>query len=293
MFKNRDKIIARVAEMPEGEVSPTDRYWCVTCKMLFDIDKPVCPYMPRVCINTPIPVELVAPETTGSLEQFGLFYPKIPQQVMAKLAPGVGSEVGEALAEAYLEFLKDWRFPYESEPLQTLKSFIILVSGCETAQRVREGAITFVVTDREKVWEDTILFDILEAGVARLRQELGVSKTLDFDELDIIGEMPTGKYYCGMCQKFFEFSLQRKSITCPLMPQKCMATPLPLEKSKYSLEHLRVVYDHTPDIYRRLISVFPNREEGATHLRKVLQEDWAFELEEEPLSAIVQRLGLA
>jgi hypothetical protein len=292
MFKNRDKIIDRVANMPDGEFSPSDRYWCVTCKMLFDIDKPVCPYMPRVCINTPIPVELVAPETTASLEKFGLFYPKIPQKVMASLAPQVGAEIGRDWADAYLAFLKDWRFPYASEPLQTLKSYIILVSGCETAQRVREGAITFVLTDLRKVWENDLIFDILDAGIGVLKDELKIESALDFEELEIIGEMDTGKYYCAMCRKFFEFSVQRKSITCPLMPQKCMATPMPLEKSNYSLMNLMVVYDHTPDIYRRFIEKLPDRASAVPTLEAVLEDEWLFTLEAEPLQAIQQRLGL-
>jgi hypothetical protein len=293
MFKNRDKIIERVATMPDGESSPSDHYWCVTCKMLFEIDKPVCPYMPRVCINTPIPVELVPPETTASLEQFGLFYPKIPQMVMAFLAPKVGAEIGRAWADAYLTFLKAWRFPYRSEPLQTLKSFIILVSGCETAQRVREGAITFVLTDRQKVWEDDLIVDILEEGVAVLKDELGMETAIDFDALEIIGEMDTGKYFCAMCRKFFEFSVQRKTITCPLMPQKCMATPMPLEKSTFSLTDLMVVYDHTPDIYRRFIAELPDRETALPYLDTLLEEEWLFALEDAPLQAIRQRLGLS
>jgi DNA-directed RNA polymerase subunit RPC12/RpoP len=292
MFKNRDKIIARVANMPDGEFSPTDRYWCMTCKMLFDIDKPVCPYMTRVCINTPIPVELEPPETTASLEKFGLFYPKIPQQVMAHLARQADAEIGGTWAQIYLDFLKDWRFPYTSEPLQTLKSFIIVVGGCETGQRVREGKITFILTDRHKVWEGDHVYDILNAGIGVLKEELGVEQEIDFDELAIVGDAPTGKYFCAMCRKFFEFSLQRKTITCPIMPQKCMATPLPLETSKYSLMDLMTVYNYTPDLYRRLITPLPNREEGIPYLKKLLQEEWLFTLEDEPLQEIQRHLGL-
>ena len=292
MFKNRDKIIARVADMPQGEFSPSNRYWCMTCKMLFDIDEPVCPYMTRVCINTPIPVELEPPETTASIEKLGLFYPKIPQKVMAQLAPQVGPEIGKTWAQVFLEFLKDWRFPYASEPLQTLKSFVIAAGGCETGQRVREGKITFILTDRHKVWDGELIYDILGAGIGVLKDELGIEQEIDFDELDIVGDAPTGKYFCAMCRKFFEFSLQRKSITCPLMPQKCMATPMPLEKSRYSLTDLMRVYDYTPDFYRRFITPLPNREQGIPRLKELLQEEWLFTLEEEPLHGIQRRLGL-
>ena len=153
MFKNKEKVMARVAEMPRGEFSPSSHYWCVTCKMLFDIDKPVCPYMPKICINTPIPIETVAPETTSSLERFGLFYPKIPQKVMA--------------------------------------------------------------------------------------------------------------------------------------------TPRNIKQAKYSLMDLMTVYQHTPDIYKRFIEPLPNHEKGRKHLKTLLEDQWLFELEDEPLSAIEKRLGLS
>lgn len=292
MFSNRDKVVARVAEMPPGEVSPSNRYWCVTCKMLFDIEEPVCPYMPKMCINTPIPVELIPPETTGSLEKFGLFYPKIPQQLMSYLTPEKGSETGEALAQAYKAFLQDWNFPYATEPLQTLKSFIILVSGAETAQRVQEEKFTFVVTDPQKVWDREKLRTVLEAGVQALREDLGVERRIAFDDMEIIGDMPAGKYFCPLCQKFFEFSLQRDTITCPLMAQKCMATPRAIEKAKYSLSDLAVVYKHTPDIYQRLLGVFPDRARAVPRLKELLRQEWKFELEDEPLEAIRERLGL-
>ena len=77
------------------------------------------------------------------------------------------------------------------------------------------------------------------------------------------------------------------------MPQKCMATPLPLEKSKHTLADLAVVYDHTPDIYRRLIVRLPGRQRAVPYLKELLQEEWLFELEEKPLAAIISRLGLA
>jgi hypothetical protein len=293
MFKNKDRVVARVAAMPQGEFSPSNRYWCVTCKMLFEIEEPVCPYMTKICINTPIPVELIPPETTASLEQFGLFYPKIPQHLMSYLAPEDGEETGKALAQVYKDFLEAWKFPYRTEPLQTLKSFIILVSGAETAQRVQEDKLTFVVTDPQKVWDPKKLLTILKAGVEELKMVLGIEQEIVFDEMEILGDAPVGKYYCAMCRKFFEFSIQRNTVTCPLMPQKCMATPLPLDKVKYSLMDLKIVYDHTPDIYRQFLNVFPNHDQGASKLKELLQDEWKFEVEEEPLEAIRTRLGLS
>lgn len=292
MFRNRDKVISRVADMPRGEVSPSNRYWCVTCKMLFNIEEPVCPYMPKICINTPIPVELIPPETTGSLEKFGLFYPKIPQQLMSYLTPENGAEMGQALAEAYKGFLEEWNFPYATEPLQTIKSFIILISGAETGQRVQKDKFTFVVTDPQKVWDREKLRMVLQDGVRALQEDLRVEREILFDDIEILGDMPVGKYFCPMCQKFFEFSLQRDTITCPLMAQKCMATPRAIEKAKYSLNDLAVIYKHTPDIYRRLLGVFPDRTRAVPHLKELLREEWKFALEDGPFEAIRERLGL-
>jgi hypothetical protein len=78
MFDNRQRIMERVARLPKGTTSPSGRCWCVTCKMLFAMDEPVCPYMPRMCINTPIPVEFMPLESAIALEKLGPFYPKIP-----------------------------------------------------------------------------------------------------------------------------------------------------------------------------------------------------------------------
>jgi len=292
MFKNKDKVMARVADMPRGEFSPSNHYWCVTCKMLFDIEKPVCPYMPKICLNNPIPVEVIQPETTASLEKFGLFYPKIPQKVMAFLVKDNLDTIGENWALAYKEFLDEWHFPYHNEPLQMLKSFIIMTSGCETAQRVRNDAVTFIITDAGKIWEKDNLFAIMKAGTSVLANSVSFKQKIDFDTIDIVGDMESGKYYCPMCKKFFEFSLQRDTITCPLMAQKCMATPRHIDQAKYSLMDLMTVYEHTPDIYRRFITLLSNREQAKSFLRNLLEQQWKFELESEPMTAIEKRLGI-
>src|SRR5664280_1092255 len=105
MFDNKQMIMERVASLPKGTPSPSGRYWCVTCKMLFALDEPVCPYMPRMCINTPIPVELMPVESSICLEKLGLFYPKIPQKLMAHLADTSDSTDHSALVDAFLSFL--------------------------------------------------------------------------------------------------------------------------------------------------------------------------------------------
>jgi len=116
--------------------------------------------------------------------------------------------------------------------------------------------------------------------------------SITFDELDIVGDMKRGKYYCTMCKKFFEFFLQRDTITCPLMAQKCMATPRNIEHSKYSLMDLMVVYEHTPDIYRRFIATLSDRENALPFLTNILQEEWGFTIEDEPPWVRTETIGV-
>lgn len=292
MFKNREKIMARVAEMPKGETSPSGRYWCLTCKMLFSLEEPVCPYMPKVCINSPIPVELVGPESTISLEKMGLFYPKIPQKILAYVAKGDPKEIARKWVSVYLDFLEQWNFNYKHEPLQAIKSFIITVSGSETGQRIRSDEITLVLTDLEKVWEKEKFFGILEPALELLKEKLAVEQNIKLDSLDIIGDMDTGKYYCPMCSKFFEFSTQKDSITCPLMAQKCMAVPTNINNIKYKLDHLIRVYDYTPDIYKRLAEALDPQPGTKDYLGQILAEEWLFEVDDSSLNTVAGLLGI-
>lgn len=65
--------------------------------------------------------------------------------------------------------------------------------------------MTFVVTDVEKVWEEDKLFSILEKAVLELASKLEFDREIKFDAVDILGDMPMGKYYCPMCQNFSNF----------------------------------------------------------------------------------------
>ncbi len=289
---NKQSIMERVGKMQAGVYSASNKYWCVTCKLLFDIDKPICPYMTKMCINTPVAVEVMQPESTVAIEKFGLFYPKVPQKMMNFLAGDEPEEIGRKWAEAYLNFMNEWRFEYKHEPLQTLKSFIITVSGSETAQRITANGIVFVITDLKKVWEKEKLFPILESAIAVLKDDLGIKQNISLDEIDIIGENETGKYYCSMCRKFFEFSSQKDTITCPLMPQKCVAVPHGLDKVKYSLKDLISVYSHTPDLYKRFMNVLPLKDGWREHLAGLLKNEWKFEIMEKGLNCIAAQIGL-
>ena len=292
MFDDKQQIMERVKSLPKGTQSASGRYWCVTCKMLFSLDEPVCPYMPKMCINTPIPVELLPVESAITLEKFGLFYPKVPQKLMAHLADTDAPVDAAALVDAYLSFLADWGIRPAEEPLQTLKSFIILLSGCETAQRVNEEAITFVVTDLERIWREDKLLPLLEATLPLLAAEVGITQPVRLDSMVLMGERPSGRYFCPMCRKFFEFSTQRATVTCPLMAQKCMATPAAIADAKFSLTDLVHVYEVTPDFSARLIGALPQRDDARSHLEAVLREDWGFEPGAEDLARIAQLMGL-
>jgi hypothetical protein len=292
MFDDKKRIMARVAGLPKGAPSPSRRYWCVTCKMLFALDEPVCPYMPKMCINTPIPVELMPVESSICLEKLGLFYPKIPQKLMAHLADTEESIDARSLVDAYLSFLADWGIPYRNEPLQTLKSFIILLSGCETAQRVNEDEITFLVTDLPRIWKKDRLLPLLKQTLPLLAAHVGITQPLQLDEMDLMGERPSGRYFCPMCGKFFEFSTQRDSVTCPLMAQKCMATPTAIADIKYTLGDLAHVYEVTPDFHKRLIGALPPAHDARSYLEAVLSDDWHFAIEPESFDRIALLMGI-
>jgi hypothetical protein len=157
-----EMIKNKINSFPGGSMSESNHYWCVTCKKFFVLDKPECPYMTGMCVNTPIAVENLAPESTEALEKFGLFYPKIPQRILSEIITANYAETGNNLAKIYLEFLKEWKFEIsKQQPLQTLKSFIIILTGCETAQRINEKSVTFVLMDAGKIWEKDKIRNVL------------------------------------------------------------------------------------------------------------------------------------
>ena len=291
MFMNKEKVIEQVKQLPSGTPSQSNKYWCMTCKMLFSIEKPVCPYMSKVCINTPIAVEQMQPKSTESIVKFGLFYPKIPQILMARLANGESEQIAGKWVEAYMNFLEDWSFDLEENPYQIIRSFIIFITGSVTGQRVNESGVSYVVTDPGKIWDRDRLMAILHESLTIFKEKLQIQKGLDIIEMDISGDSPYGKYYCPMCQKFFEFSHQRDTVTCPIMAQKCMATPQNIETIKYKLEYLAEVYEYTPDFYRRFIQEL-QVENGADILKEILIEDWQFEIEEDAFHRVARQLGV-
>jgi len=135
-------------------------------------------------------------------------------------------------------------------------------------------------------------FSILEPALELLKEKLAVKETIKLDTLDILGDMDTGKYFCPMCSKFFEFSTQKDSITCPLMAQKCMAVPTNINDIKYKLEHLVRVYDYTPDIYKKMAEALDAQPGAKDYLKKVLTEEWNFEVDAQALDQVSSLLGV-
>jgi hypothetical protein len=272
---NRMELLKnKINSLPEGSLSQSNHYWCVTCKKFFVLDKPECPYMTGMCVNTPIAVENLAPESTEALEKFGLFYPKIPQRILSEIIKENYFETGKNLGEIYLDVINEWKFDIsKQQPLQTIKSFIILLTGCETAQRINEESITFVLMDAGKIWDKKKIKEILLGSLAYLKSILSIKHQLYLDFIDILGEREVGKYFCAKCGMFFEFGIRRDTVTCPLMAQKCMFDPQHIEKVNYTSDKLLKQFEITPDIYKLFINSIRNKEDILKKLDEVLK-DW-------------------
>lgn len=282
-----EMIKNKINSLPVGSKSESNHYWCVTCKKFFVLDKPECPYMTGMCVNTPIAVDNLAPESTEALEKFGLFYPKIPQKILSEIITDNLQEEGKNLAIIYLDFLKEWKFDISNQqPLQTIKSFIIILTGCETAQRINDKSITFVLMDAGKIWEKDKIKEILHGSLEHLKGILNVEHKLNLDFIDILGEREVGKYFCSKCGMFFEFGIKRDVVTCPLMAQKCMFDPQNIDKVDYTSDKLIKQFEITPDIYKRFIQSIENKN-GFSHKLDEILLDWKIS---ENQNKIMQRL---
>jgi DNA-directed RNA polymerase subunit RPC12/RpoP len=287
---NRMQMIReKINSLASGSKSSSNHYWCVTCKKFFVLDKPECPYMSGMCVNTPVAVENLAPESTESLEKFGLFYPKIPQRLLSEVITDRYKETGENLAKIYLGFLEEWKFDIAKEqPLQTIKSFIILLSGCETAQRVNDHSITFVLMDAGKIWQKNKIKEVLEGGLAYLSETLKIRHEMKIDFIDILGEREVGKYFCAKCGMFFEFGLKRESVTCPLMSQKCMFDPQSIEKINFTADKFLKQFQITPDIYNRFLKAAGSKRDIKEYSYELLNEWKIKEKQDEIIDELIK-----
>lgn len=292
--------LARIAALPEGITSPSGHYWCATCKKFFRLDDPTCPYMTNMCINNVIPIETLAPPHPIAYERFGLFYPKFPQRALARLAAGAEDgqrdALGHALAEAYMEELSEWRVQYGDNPVETLKSFAIFITGCEVAQRKLADRLLLIVLDPLNIWPDeALLRQIAGAGLAHLSRQVGFSQPVDMDFIRIVPG-PLGRYFCPKCRMYFEFGKAREKVICPLMPQKCMFEPGAID-GDYPLTDLLKIYRITPRLYARLMEAA--RRYSETPVKDVIValdaevKEWGFAGTDEEWDALHASLGLS
>ncbi len=251
------KMMGLVKNLPRGVDSQSGKYFCETCKKLFLLDDPVCPYMTKMCLNAPIPVEINPPSSPEAFEKFGLFYPKIPQRIIDDLLVNVDAKkVGEEFARLYLEEMDAWHIQYKTDLLYFLKFFIVFISGSETAQRILEDEVLFLVMDIDKIYKNSVIKDVLRSGIYYLREQVGFNRKVSIKFVNIIpGEM--GRYYCVKCGMFFEFGVVRDKVTCPLMAQKCMFEPKNVKVETGTVKDFIKIYKITPHLYKSFIGIFP------------------------------------
>ena len=48
-----EMIKNKINSLPVGSISESHQYWHLTYKKFFVLDKPECPYMTGMCVNTP------------------------------------------------------------------------------------------------------------------------------------------------------------------------------------------------------------------------------------------------
>ncbi|HEY3367588.1 MAG TPA: hypothetical protein VGK74_21225 [Symbiobacteriaceae bacterium] len=227
-------MMAMLKQLPAGAKSPSGHYWCAMCKKMFEMEDPVCPYMPTMCVNTPIPIELMAPGSTGFYERVGLFYPKLVQRLLAAAVSRSAEpeKLGLAFAENYLTDLAEWNVQYKSSPIEAIKSFLIYTSGFDTATRTTDAGITFYLMDAQILWGEEMPDKkrskaALLTGALRVAEAVGLTSPIDLHFMTVTsGKM--GRYFCAQCSMFFEYGQPQAQVTCPFMSQKCKFRPKPV-----------------------------------------------------------------
>jgi hypothetical protein len=263
-------MMKMLKDMPRGAASASGHYWCAMCKKMFALDAPVCPYMPTMCVNTPIPIELLPPGSAAFYERYGLFYPKLVQRLLATAVDrSVDPEaLGVAYAEDFLADLREWLVKADASPLETVKAFLVYTSGFDAAIRTTAEGITFYVMDAQSLWGSEMpqkkrSKTALVAGARRVAKELGVQSAVDLHFMGVTAG-PMGRYYCAQCSMLFEFGQPQSQVTCPFMPQKCKFRPKPVTTDAAGddtvhakipgLEVLTKVFTVSPKLYRRQLA---------------------------------------
>ncbi|HEY6003300.1 MAG TPA: hypothetical protein VIV57_10540 [Anaeromyxobacter sp.] len=313
-------MMAMLQAMPRGIQSPSGRYWCAMCKKMFELEDATCPYMPSMCVNTPIAIESLPPGSAAFYERIGLFYPKLVQGLLAgAVARAADPEaLGVAFAENYLADLADWKVQYRASPLETVKSFLIYTAGFDVATRSAESGMTFLLLDAQSLWGEDMPAKkrskaALLAGARRVAAAAGLDASLDLHFMGVTsGKM--GRYFCAQCNMFFEYGQQQAQVTCPFMSQKCKFRPTPLAQAlastrdgseTFDLDVLTKIYAVSPKLFRRnlrtAIESAPDTARGqapftaavaAESLTRDL-ETWRFDVAaKDKLASLLQQLGL-
>ncbi len=313
-------MMAMLKAMPPGIKSPSGHYWCAMCKKMFEMEDATCPYMPTMCVNTPIAIETLPPGSTAFYGRVGLFYPKFVQSLLAAAVARAASpeDLGLAYAENYLADLAEWNVQYRASPLETIKSFLIYTSGFDVATRSTGSGTTFLLLDAQSLWGQEMPAKkrskrALLAGANRVARAIGLDASLDLHFMDVTsGKM--GRYFCAQCNMFFEYGQQQAQVTCPFMSQKCKFRPKPLpealassnhEGDTFSLDILTKIYQVSPKLYRRnlktAIESAPDTASGqapftaavAAELLKDELQAWSFDVKAaDKLAALLKQLGL-
>lgn len=313
-------MMAMLKAMPPGIKSPSGHYWCAMCKKMFEMEDATCPYMPTMCVNTPIAIETLPPGSSAFYERVGLFYPKLVQGLLAAAVARAANpeDLGVAYAENYLADLAEWKVQYRASPLETIKSYLIYTSGFDVATRSTESGMTFLLLDAQSLWGREMPARkrskrALLAGAKRIAQTIGLDANLDLHFMDVTSGR-LGRYFCAQCNMFFEYGQQQAQVTCPFMSQKCKFRPKPLPEAlasgkdpseTFSLDILTKIYQVSPKLYRRnlksAVESAPDTGNGqapftaavATELLAAELLSWRFDLKAvDKLAALLEQLGL-
>lgn len=303
-------MAAMLAKLPKGAESPSGHYWCAMCKKMFELDAPVCPYMPSMCVNTPIPVESLPPGSAAFYERYGLFYPKTVQRVLAWSVSRAEdpAALGVQLAEDFIADTAAWGIKLDGSPVEAMKAFLIYTSGFDAAVRTTAEGMTFYVMDAQSIWGEQMeqkrkSKGALLAGARRVARALGVAEPLDLHFMSVTSG-PMGRYYCAQCAMFFEFGQPQSQVTCPFMPQKCKFKPKPIDEiaraagsvTPLDLAVLTKILGVSPKLYRRqLATAVPSSD--AAGARQIVLDDlktWGFDLSDPTkVDALMAAMGLA
>jgi hypothetical protein len=317
-------MMAMLKAMPPGVESPSGHYWCAMCKKMFEMAEPVCPYMPTMCVNTPLPIENLPPGSTAFYERVGLFYPKIVQRLLAVAVARSADpdQLGIAFAENYLADLAEWNVQFAASPLEAVKSFLIYTAGFDAATRTTETGMTFYLMDAQGVWGEEMpekkrSKTALLAGARRVAEAVGLGASIDLHFMSVTsGTM--GRYFCAQCNMFFEFGQPQAQVTCPFMPQKCKFRPKPIadvtggqegteqeNAHSFSVDILTKIFAVSPKLYRRdlksALESAPDTVRGqaafdAATAREYLARElltWGFDVTDAgKMAALCQQLGI-